>query len=84
MAVGGCDYSLSLVNDAKKLIEKEYDIEMAEANSIKTVPKYDVVFSKGVFSYFESDKYMREIIITETNLNGYWNNEYIFNVYMYK
>lgn len=122
---------------------------MGEAKNLAIEPKYDLVFSKGCFCYFESEDYAEQVMklmvektnfsigildlfdvekeaeflayrrehienydekykglgklfvsreffvrfaerenlnitFTQTNLSGYWSNEFIFNVFLYK
>lgn len=148
LMVGGMDYSEGLIESAKRYIKTD-DFTVGEAVRLKVEPKYDVVFSKGYFCYFESEEYAAkvmelmvekanfsigildlfdagkeaeflayrrkhienydekykglgklfvskdffirfasehhlEITFTDTNLAGYWNNEFIFNVFMHK
>lgn len=148
LLVGGMDYSEGLVQSAKKYIQTD-DLTVGEAKNLAIEPKYDLVFSKGCFCYFESEDYAEQVMklmvektnfsigildlfdvekeaeflayrrehienydekykglgklfvsreffvrfaerenlnitFTQTNLSGYWNNEFIFNVFMYK
>lgn len=148
LSVGGIDYSEGLIQSAKKYIQTT-DLTVGEAKNLTTEPKYDLVFSKGCFCYFESEDYAEQVMklmlektnysigildlfdaeeeekfltyrrkyienydekykglgklfvsrnffsrfakqenlnitFTQTNLAGYWNNEFIFNVFMYK
>lgn len=148
LSVGGMDYSEGLVQSAKKYIHSD-DLTVGEAKNLATDPRYDVVFSKGCFCYFESEDYAAQVMrrmlqksnfsigildlfdvekekefltyrrehienydekykglgklfvsreffvqfakqeelditFTQTNLAGYWNNEFIFNVFLYK
>lgn len=149
--VGGCDYSQSLVDSARKALTdgKKLDLICAEAKDIEITPVYDSVFSNSVFSYFPDEEYASlvlekmvkkarysigildvhdstkkeafteyrrkiiedyderyaglpkyfydksffesfaaahdmEIVFCESDFPGYWNNEFIFNCYMYK
>lgn len=40
-------------------------------------------FSKSFFQEF-AEKNQADILITNSKMNGYWNNEYVFNCFMYK
>lgn len=117
--VGGCDYSSSLIDVAKKVLSHPVELYCGEAVDIDPDVKYDSVMSNSVFEYFESDEYLqyrRSIIqnyderyknldkkffnksfferfakknqvmieFRETNIKGYWNNEFVYDVYMYK
>lgn len=149
--VGGCDYSQSLIDSAKKALTdgENLDLTCGEAKDISVTPMYDSVFSNSVFSYFQDEEYAQavlekmiekarysigildvhdstkkeafteyrrkiiedydekyaglpkyfydksffaefaashdmEIKFCESNFPGYWNNEFIFNCYMYK
>ena len=149
--VGGCDYSQSLIDSAKKALTdgEKLDLTCGEAKDIETRPEYDSVFSNSVFSYFPDEEYASavlekmvekarysigildvhdstkkeafteyrrkiiedcderyaglpkyfydksffadfaaahdmEIKFCESDFPGYWNNEFIFNCYMYK
>lgn len=148
ITVGGMDYSEGLIQSAKEYIRSD-DLRVGEARSLATEPRYDLVFSKGCFCYFESEDYAEQVMklmlekanfsigildlfdlekeeeflayrrkhienydekykglgklfisrdffvrfakrgnlditFTQTNLAGYWNNEFIFNVFIYK
>lgn len=148
LSVGGIDYSEGLIQSARKYIRAD-DLTVGEAKNLLTEPKYDLVFSKGCFCYFESEDYVEQVMklmlektnfsigildlfdeekeeeflayrrrhienydekykglgklfvsrdffvrfaerenltitFTRTNLAGYWNNDFIFNVFMYK
>lgn len=148
LTVGGMDYSEGLIQSARKYIRTD-DLTVGEAKDLLTEPRYDLVFSKGCFCYFESEDYVEQVMklmlekanfsigildlfdeekeeeflayrrkhienydekykglgklfisrdffarfakrenlditFTQTNLAGYWNNEFIFNVFMHK
>ena len=147
--VGGCDYSSSLIDVAKKVLSHPVELYCGEAVDIDPDVKYDSVMSNSVFEYFESDEYAEKVMqkmlekaeysigildvhdaekkdeylqyrrsiiqnyderyknldkkffnksfferfakknqvmieFRETNIRGYWNNEFVYDVYMYK
>lgn len=59
--VGGIDYSESLIGIAK-LAMPEGTFEVCDANELETTPSADVVTSFGVFLYFPSLDYARQVI----------------------
>ena len=60
-ATGGIDYSEPLLSVAKKVL-KTTDLTCEEAISLNVVPKYDVVISNGVFSYFPDLTYTESVL----------------------
>ena len=56
LKVGGIDYSIPLIELAKKVIKSE-DISLGEALAFDPEKKYDVVLSDSVFQYFHSAEY---------------------------
>ncbi len=63
-AVGGIDYSESLIKVAKEILRGEDLRELVcdEAIHADTDIIYDATFSNSVFSYFESDEYARDVL----------------------
>lgn len=59
--VGGIDYSSSLVQICKKVINSQ-DISVGEALCIDTEKKYDFVVSNSVFFYFPDLDYAKSVI----------------------
>lgn len=60
--VGGIDYSGAEIEIAKKILDNPREMICAEAVSASAELKYDAVISNGVFSYFESYEYAREVL----------------------
>ena len=144
---GGLDFSASLIKSAKRILQTS-DLTCDEAIHLPLHPKYDALLSLSVFSYFEDEKYAKEvlekmyqkatfsigildvhdiskkedflayrkkefedyeeryqnlpklfyareffeefarthgmdILFTESKVKNYWNNDFIFNCYMY-
>ena len=59
--VGGIDYSTSLIDIAKRAMP-DGSFDVREADELETVPSADVVMSFGVFLYFPSLDYARNVI----------------------
>ncbi len=67
--LGGIDYSESLLNQAAKIGGGD-DFICGEASDMPTEPKYDLVWSEGVFEYFSSTEYAATVLrkmITKSN-----------------
>lgn len=86
LSVGGMDFSIGILD--------LFDVEKEEeflAYRRKHIENYDEKY-KGLGKLFVSrDFFVRfakqeelDITFTQTNLAGYWNNEFIFNVFLYK
>ena len=60
--VGGCDYSSSLIDVAKKVLSHPVELYCGEAVDIDPDVKYDSVMSNSVFEYFESDEYEEKVM----------------------
>ena len=61
LRVGGCDYAENLVRIAARQFPAG-EFVAAEAASISTDPKYDIVLSNGVFHYFPDLDYARRVV----------------------
>lgn len=61
LKLGGIDYSMPLIQIAKKVVESE-DFSFGEALQINAENKYDVVLSDSVFQYFKSPEYGLEVL----------------------
>lgn len=59
--VGGVDYSASLIDIAKTVLETE-DLLYAPASDMPDTPKYDCLLSNSVFSYFDDDAYAEKVL----------------------
>ena len=59
--VGGVDYSSPLIKIAKKYISNK-NFSLKEANQLTIVEKYDYVVSNGVFFYFSSHTYAKDVL----------------------
>ncbi len=59
--VGGIDYSIPLINLAKKIIVHG-NFEVKEAVYLDTTKKYDIVISNGTFNYFPNLEYSKTVI----------------------
>ena len=61
--VSGIDYSKELINIAQGAMPVTMDsLEEMEAISIKTEPKYDVIFANHVIHYFSSLDYVSDVL----------------------
>ena len=61
LRVGGCDYAPPLIAMVRRLFPVgAWDV--VEAAEIVTVPRYDVVFARGVFHYFPNFDYARRVL----------------------
>lgn len=58
---GGIDYSKKLIDVAKQILP-DGDITVGEAINITPCRQYDVVMSDGVFAYFESIEYGKNVL----------------------
>lgn len=58
---GGIDYSQALVESAKQVLHST-DIVCDEAVNMPTEPKYDVILSNSVFSYFVDERYAYAVL----------------------
>ena len=80
------NYSIGLI-DLHDEDKKDAFIEFRR----KEVPNYDELYkdlskqfySKDFFDKFAKDNDL-DIVFTESDIPGYWNNDYIFNCFMYK
>lgn len=67
LTLGGCDYSVPLVETAKKVLKRPYlpaevsDLSYAAAKEMDVEAKYDCVFSRSVFQYFPDKAYGLEV-----------------------
>ena len=61
VAVGGVDFSETQIALARRVMP-EGDFVVSEANAMDTCRSFDVVVSCGVFCYFDSLDYAREVI----------------------
>jgi SAM-dependent methyltransferase len=59
---GGCDYSETLINDARRFLGDENDLQVCEASKMSPLPQYDSAFSQGVFCYFDSLEYAETVL----------------------
>ncbi len=59
---GGCDYSESLINDARRFLGDKADLQVCQASEMSPLPQYDSVFSQGVFCYFDSLEYTEAVL----------------------
>jgi len=59
--VGGIDYSKSLIEIAKDIME-DMDFQVSEAISFDTEKKYDLAISNGVFHYFPDLEYAESVV----------------------
>jgi trans-aconitate methyltransferase len=61
-AVGGCDFAETLIAHARAVLPESRDLQVREAIELEIVPQYDVVVSNGVFIYFDSEDYARDVL----------------------
>lgn len=61
-SVGGIDYSESLIETAKQIINAPIELECDEAINCETKNKYDCVLSNSVFSYFPDEQYALRVL----------------------
>lgn len=59
--IGGCDYSKSLIELARKVL-KIGDLKWQEADKISKTPVYDVVLADSVFQYFQEPEYGMRVL----------------------
>lgn len=59
--VGGIDYSQSLINTAKNVLDS-VDLICDSAVNMPAFPQYDVVLSNSVFSYFDDEDYAAQVL----------------------
>ena len=62
MKVGGIDYSVSLTDVARQIVEDGESIRTDEAARLDVDVKYDVVFSDSVFAYFPDEAYGLKVL----------------------
>lgn len=60
--IGGCDFSKSLIESAREVFGKDRDLSVCEAIEIPAEPKYDAIFSNGVFCYFDNKDYAYTVL----------------------
>lgn len=76
-ACGGLDYSRSLTRIAENVLDTG-DIICMEAADL---PK--PFYTKQFFRDFAKKQGM-DIVFLERDMDGYWNNQFVFSCYMYK
>ena len=59
--VGGIDYSKSLIGTARNVLDSD-DLVCNQAINMPASPRYDVVLSNSVFSYFDGDGYAAQVL----------------------
>ncbi|MBQ9334653.1 MAG: class I SAM-dependent methyltransferase [Lachnospiraceae bacterium] len=60
--LGGMDYSEAYVEVARRYVQNAVELYSAEARDLKTDIKYDCVFSRSIFQYFDDLAYGEEVI----------------------
>jgi len=61
VVLGGLDYSESLIKVAKEAMPDVTDLRVCEASQINADEKYDIVYSRSIFQYFESIEYAKDV-----------------------
>lgn len=61
-SVGGMDYSESLIEAAKLVLDNPTEIYCSEASELATNIKYDCVFSYSAFEYFYDYEYAKTVL----------------------
>jgi ubiquinone/menaquinone biosynthesis C-methylase UbiE len=67
LALGGCDYSVPLVETAQKVLKQPYisaevsDLSCSAAKEMDVAASYDCVFARSVFQYFPDKAYGLEV-----------------------
>ena len=69
-SVGGCDYSQSLIDNARKVLKCD-DLVCAEAIDLSVEKQYDTVFAMRVFSYFENCDYAYDVLLKMCEKSNY-------------
>jgi trans-aconitate methyltransferase len=60
-AVGGCDYSATLLGIAREALP-DGQFDQLDAEALPPEPEYDVVVSNGVFHYFPDESYAWRVL----------------------
>ena len=60
--LGGMDYSEAYVEVARRYVQNAVELYSAEARDLKTDIKYDCVFSRSIFQYFDDLAYGEEVV----------------------
>ena len=61
VVVGGTDYSRTYIDIAKQVISGYRELYTAEAIDIDESKKYDIVYSRSIFQYFDDEDYARSV-----------------------
>lgn len=81
-----CKYAIGLIDIHNVEKEKEftqYRIETVENYKERYKDLNKLFYSKDFFMEFAKNHDM-DILFTESDIEGYWNNDFIFNCFMYK
>ena len=60
--VGGVDYSEPYIETARRFIPEAVELYCSEAGNMATDIKYDCVYSRSIFQYFENIEYGRRVV----------------------
>ena len=60
--LGGMDYSEAYVEVARRYVQNAVELYSTEARDLKTDIKYDCVFSRSIFQYFDDLTYGEEVV----------------------
>ena len=79
-------YSIGII-DIHDIDKKEAYTAYRKATVENYEEKYEglpkLFYSRDFFADF-ADRHNMDIVITDSNVDGYWNNAFIFNCFMYK
>ena len=61
LRLGGMDYSEGFIKSAIQAVGKQSELYTGEALDLDIQSKYDVVFSRSIFQYFDDDLYAKNV-----------------------